>query len=130
MELKLQFPPTPEHAAQHAELMVPAAREVSGVLLDYSPESLLAVDGIIEKFRRDGVPADRIASTLFCFGCYVGEVFVRNAGARWRSTEGARSSSEGHNGRLGEPTYERSGCLTTSAGDEPIPASAGRFRQG
>lgn len=87
MELELQFPPTPEYADQLAELMVPAARKVSGVVLDYSPDSLTAVDGIIEQFRRDGVPAERIASTLFCFGCYVGEVFVRNAGACWRSTE-------------------------------------------
>ncbi len=87
MELKLQFPPTPEHAARHAELMVPAAKKVSGVVLDYSPDSLLAVDEIIGQFHRDGVPVERIASTLFCFGCYVGEVFVRNQGARWRSTD-------------------------------------------
>ncbi len=87
MEVKLKFPPTPEYADQLAELMVPAAQKVSGIVLDYSPDSLTAVDGIIDKFHRDNVPAERIASTLFCFGCYVGEVFVRNAGARWRPTE-------------------------------------------
>jgi hypothetical protein len=33
--------------------------------------------------RRDGVPADAVGGTLFGFGTYVGEVFVRNAGAHW-----------------------------------------------
>jgi hypothetical protein len=83
MNLNLRYPPTPEFAAQHAELVLAPAKSVSGVDLDYSPRSLAEVDKIIESMRQDGVDAEQIAETLFAFGCYVGEVFVRNNNARW-----------------------------------------------
>jgi hypothetical protein len=67
-----------------AEVVVPLAREVSQAVLDYSPDSLMDVDRILGGFHDDGVSTETVASTLFCFGCYVGEVFVRNAGAVWR----------------------------------------------
>jgi hypothetical protein len=43
------------------------------------------VDEIVEGFRQDGCKSDEIAETLFGFGCYVGEVFVRHAGGKWRN---------------------------------------------
>jgi len=87
MKLNLRFPPTPEYAEQHAEIMVQAAKEISGAELDFSPASLNAVDEIIEQMRQDGDTVEQIAETLFGFGCYVGEVFVRNKDAKWRLTE-------------------------------------------
>lgn len=87
MKLRLQFAPTPENAPRHAALCVEGAKAVSGVDLDYSPASLHLVDEIIEGFRRDGVSSQEVAETLFTFGCYVGEVFVRNAGGVWRNAE-------------------------------------------
>ncbi|HVJ83533.1 MAG TPA: hypothetical protein VNC50_20880, partial [Planctomycetia bacterium] len=50
-----------------------------------SVASLRAVDDIIEDLRQEGCTSDQMAETLFGFGCYVGEVFVRNAGGRWRN---------------------------------------------
>jgi hypothetical protein len=88
MELRLQYPPTPEAAPKHAELCVSAVKDIEEVELDYSVESLETLDGIIEKLRQEGVTSDKVAETLFTFGCYVGEVFVRNAGGRWCSPEG------------------------------------------
>lgn len=87
MQLRLRYPPTPEYAAQHADLCVQSARDVSGVVLDYSVESLELLDDIIEGFREDGVTANQVAETLFTFGCYVGEVFVRNCNGEWRNAE-------------------------------------------
>jgi hypothetical protein len=87
MELSLKFPPTPEYAAQHAELMIQPARDISGVDLDFSPGSLEAIDRIIDQMRLEGVRSDQVAETLFGFGCYVGEVFVRSNGACWRPTD-------------------------------------------
>ena len=78
MILRLNFPPTVDFAVKHAELVVESARKVSGVVLDFSPANLARVDEIIEGLRRDGVDADQIAETLFSFGCYLGEVLVRN----------------------------------------------------
>src|SRR5262249_44277577 len=70
-----------------AALAVSAALDVSGVVLDYSIGSLNRVDEILDDFRRRRVAVERIAETLFCFGCYVGEVFVRNAHGRWVDVE-------------------------------------------
>ncbi len=84
MQLRLKYPPTPQNAGALADLIVHAAREVSQVNLDYSPASLREVDQIIEGFRQDGVHLEQITETLFSFGCYVGEVFVRHAGGRWK----------------------------------------------
>jgi len=84
MNLNLSFPPAPEFASRHAELAVNAARKVDGVSLDYSVASLQALDDIIERLRGEGVSAEQIGATLFAFGCYVGEVFVRTVGGNWR----------------------------------------------
>lgn len=85
MNLKLMYPPTPEYASAFADDIVQAARNVSHVELDYSPESLGLVDRIIEGFRDDNLGTEQIGETLFGFGCYVGEVFVRNTGGVWRN---------------------------------------------
>jgi hypothetical protein len=47
-------------------------------------ESLEVIDRIIGDFREEGVEVEDVAATLFSFGCYVGEVFVRETGATWR----------------------------------------------
>ena len=86
MQLRLKYPPTVENAPKLAADMVASAAEISGVDLDYSVASLKAVDDIIEGMRQDGCTADQIGATLFGFGCYVGEVFVRHAGGQWRNT--------------------------------------------
>lgn len=85
--LNLKYEPVPEHAPAFAADIVDSSREVAGVRLDYTPDSLVAVDEILEGFRADGVTSNQVGETLFGFGCYVGEVFVRNAGGEWRRTE-------------------------------------------
>jgi membrane-anchored protein YejM (alkaline phosphatase superfamily) len=76
--------PIPENSPKFADIIVEQANEISNVDLDFSPESLREVDAIIENFKREKQNPDSISSTLFCFGCYVGEVFVRNSGGEWR----------------------------------------------
>ncbi len=68
-------------------MAVSAAKNIDKLDLDYSPESLKIVDDILARFHRDKVPADKIGATLFAFGCYVGEVFVRHFGGRWCKEE-------------------------------------------
>ena len=84
---RLKYPPTPEYAAKLAELMVEPARTESEIDLDFSVNSLKEVDRAIRRMRREGTDAGQIATTLFGFGCYVGEVFVRNGRGRWRLTQ-------------------------------------------
>lgn len=90
MELKLRYPPVPEHAHALAEQCVVAARRVSAIELDYTPESLLVVDIQLAKFRAEGVTSNQLGETLFCFGCYVGEVFARNLEGSWVETSKSR----------------------------------------
>jgi hypothetical protein len=87
VELRLKYPPVPEHAADLAETCVAAANQISGLVLDYSPGSLDLVDRQMDTFAADGHDSSVLASTLFAFGCYVGEVLVRNLGGRWVSVE-------------------------------------------
>lgn len=73
----------PENAAALSGKAVDAVRNVDGISLDYTPESLAKVDEVILRFRKDGQTMAEVGSTIFALGCYVGEVFVRNDGARW-----------------------------------------------
>jgi hypothetical protein len=83
MKLRLQHPPTPEFAAKHAQIAVEVSRDVDGINLDYSVDSLALVDRIIGAFHTEGLKTGQMGETCFTFGCYVGEVFVRTVGARW-----------------------------------------------
>src|SRR5690348_1578432 len=85
MQLRLKYPPTIENAPKFAADIVDSAAEISGVELDYSVASLDSVDEILEGLRQDGCTSEQVAETLFGFGCYVGEVMVRQANGRWRN---------------------------------------------
>lgn len=95
MELRLKYPPTPEHAEDLARVCVETAKRVSAMDLDYSPSSLVIVDRQLEKFRQDNLGSADIASTLFCFGCYVGEVLLRSLGGHWVRLEQSALSQHG-----------------------------------
>jgi hypothetical protein len=84
VRLNLKYDPTVANAPLFAADIAASAKDISGVDWDYSVESLKAVDDIIDGFHRDGLEPGQIGETLFGFGCYVGEVFVRNAGASWK----------------------------------------------
>ena len=77
----------PQNAARFAARIVLTTRELDGIDLDYSVGSLKLVDEILEaSSRHEGVTPLKIAATLFGYGCYVGEVIVRNnPGAHWSS---------------------------------------------
>lgn len=83
MQTLLRYPPLADYAARFAADTVVLVRGRIGVQLDYSPGSLRLVDRSIEGLRREGRPVAELAETLVGFGAYVGEVMVRQAGARW-----------------------------------------------
>jgi hypothetical protein len=58
------------------------------VILDHSVDSLRQIDGIIEDLRQDHKFED-VQPLLFSMGCYIGEVFVRHASAKWCTAESA-----------------------------------------
>jgi len=87
VDLRLKYEPTAANASLFAAEIAQSVFEVDRIDLDYRPGSLIDVDRIIEGLRSEGVTPDQIGETLFCFGCYVGEVFVRHAGGVWRATE-------------------------------------------
>jgi len=87
MKLHLKYEPVPPNAARFASDIAEIAKRIDGVELDYSPDSLRAVDDLIERFHAERLTPDQVGETLFGFGCYVGEVFVRTVGGRWRLAE-------------------------------------------
>ncbi len=78
-----QTGPTPEQAPKIAEIAVTMVQQVDGYQLDYSPESLKAVDRILLNLHNQGVSPQSIQKTVISLGCYVGEVMVRNLGYKW-----------------------------------------------
>lgn len=82
---ELKYDITPENASRFAGDIIASAQEIDGVTLDYSESSLQEVDRIIGRFHEQGLAVQDIAATVFGFGCYLGEVFVKNAGATWRA---------------------------------------------
>ncbi len=86
MKLRLRYPATPKNAHDHAELAVKVAADEFDTQLDYSPESLEILDVQIESLRDQGLDGEDAAEALFVFGCYVGEVMVRNLQGTWAST--------------------------------------------
>jgi hypothetical protein len=85
--LRLPLAPTPTNAAALAERAVSSARDVDGLTLDYSPSSLKEVEKVILGFRQSGLTMNEVGETVFVFGCYVGEVIVRNQGASWTAPD-------------------------------------------
>jgi len=90
VKIRLQYPATPENAREHARIAVTVAREEWETALDYTPFSLEALDAEIDSLRESGMDAEDVAEMLFVFGCYLGEVLVRNLGGAWVAT--ARSA--------------------------------------
>lgn len=87
MILRLRYPPTPEYAGKLAELIVQIACEKDGEVLDFTPDSLERVDALLSRFRDTGATVDNCTTTVFLFGCYLGEVLVRNCGGTWIDTD-------------------------------------------
>jgi hypothetical protein len=83
VELRLPFPPSPDHMADHADHLVAVVRRVDSVVLDYTVGSLATVDGLLGGFHDAGDDPNQMAETLFQFGAYIGEVIVRNAHGLW-----------------------------------------------
>lgn len=82
----MSLTPSTGNAAEIAAMAVPVVEENYGVALDYSPASLKRLDVIIDDLRRDQ-RFEALQTLLFSIGCYVGEVLVRHAGGRWRTTQ-------------------------------------------
>jgi len=66
-----------------SETIVDLFRDRINKVMDYSPESLKTIDDSFMEMREDGVTAKNSPVLLYSFGCYVGEVMVRNLNGRW-----------------------------------------------
>ncbi|MFF0478861.1 hypothetical protein [Streptomyces sp. NPDC004284] len=91
MQVHLNPPLEPGNAPWHAAAIVAAAADISGAELDYSPESIVLVEDIVDGFRAEGVTEADMAESLVAFGCYVGEILARHAGGAWQHSRATRS---------------------------------------
>ncbi|SEG91360.1 hypothetical protein SAMN05216223_12394 [Actinacidiphila yanglinensis] len=83
MPTHLTTPLEPGDAPRHAAAIVAAAADISGAELDYSADSLAAVEDIVDGFRAAGATGEDMVESLVAFGCYVGEMLNRQAGGTW-----------------------------------------------
>jgi hypothetical protein len=64
--------------------MVATVAKIDNKSLDFSVESLIWIDTALGGFHEEGVQTTDLAETLFGFGAYIGEVFIKNnPGAEW-----------------------------------------------
>jgi hypothetical protein len=78
-----RYPLSAASGPRFAADIVAVVREGGRVRLDYSPGSLATLDHVIEGIRRERPPRQAVSDILIGFGCYLGEVMVREAGAEW-----------------------------------------------
>jgi hypothetical protein len=79
-----QITPSPENAAQLASLAVQLTKDITSIDLDYSAGSLEHVDQLILGFRKEGHSIQSMEHTIISFGCYLGEVIIKNLGGQWK----------------------------------------------
>jgi metallophosphoesterase (TIGR00282 family) len=65
---------------------VALVRKKFGFQLNYDPPSLIVIDLLVDKIKETGATEHQASGLLLGLGCYVGEVFVRNARGSWRAT--------------------------------------------
>lgn len=82
----------PDKAKPLAEVAVKAMSQMHGIQLDYSPESLKSIDEAVLEWRKNGASTQTVNKTLIVFGCYVGEVIVRNLGYKWDNPDSKEMS--------------------------------------
>lgn len=114
--------PSPRTAPQFAERAVALVKQKFGFALPYNPPSLIVVDALVDKIKETGASEQQASGILFGLGCYVGEVFVRNAGASWRGT-----AEMGMAHVCGFPVVL---ALRSGEGCNPVGKVFGRFRDG
>ncbi|PSM42947.1 hypothetical protein C6Y14_12230 [Streptomyces dioscori] len=93
MHVHLNPPLEPSDAPQHAAAIVATAADISGADLDFSPESILLVEDILDGFRAEGVTSESMTESLIAFGCYIGEILTRHTGGVWRCDSTAHAES-------------------------------------
>ena len=96
MKFNRKYPPIAENGPRFASDIVVAARDISGVKLDYTVQSLVAADELIDRIRGDGAPIEAVGGTLFGFGAYLGQVMVGHGGMRWVDFDAEARAKFGH----------------------------------
>jgi hypothetical protein len=79
---------TAADARKYADRGVKLAADKLGVKLDFSVESLGRVDKVMTKWHDEGETSESMPTTVYAFGCYLGEVIIKNHGGAWRETAG------------------------------------------
>ena len=86
---------TAADAYRIAEQVVELMRDNTGVELDFSVESLARVDELLVGWHEGGSTSESMPKNVYLFGCYLGEVIIRNHGGRWRQTTGTAQEEAG-----------------------------------
>jgi len=113
---------TPDEARRMASQFVGMIERKFGLQLDYSPQTLLAVDAIVDKIKATGVSEESASGMIYAVGCYVGEVLVQHAAGEWCPTR-----ELGMEAVCSWPVVVR---LPSGAGVNPIGKAFKRFRNG
>jgi len=82
--IRLDIAPAVETAQGYSEDAVRNMQRMYGAVMDYSVDSLVAIDRVLSDWRKKGATADVAAKSLYAFGCYAGEVLQRQRPGHWQ----------------------------------------------
>jgi hypothetical protein len=107
---------------QLAERAVAFVERKFGLLLPYTPPSLILIDALVDKIKATGASEQQASGLLLGLGCYVGEVLVRHTRATWRLTAEMGMSKV--------CAFPMVVALPGAVGCDPIGKLLDRFRKG
>ncbi|QNK03298.1 hypothetical protein [Dyella telluris] len=83
MHFVVDIAPVVQTVRGYADDAIRTLRDVHGLSLDHSLESLAHVDDVLALSRDGGASTDAVTRALYAFGSYAGEVVREQEPARW-----------------------------------------------
>lgn len=98
MHFRIAMAPAIATVRSYADEAIRHMRDIYGVSLNHSLDSLAHVDKVLGLWRDGGASADVLTKSLFSFGSYAGEVLREQEPGRW--TEPPASEQDAWNDRF------------------------------
>lgn len=87
--INLPYLPTPQNVHVFAKQFVDFLKKIRNIELDFSAESLMVAEAVLQGFYSHKEPVDNNAVMIFSIGCYIGEVLIKKCGGKWLNASDA-----------------------------------------
>ena len=89
MHFRIDMAPAIPTVRDYADDAIRNMRDIYGLCLDHSLDSLAHVDYVLTRWREGGTQVSIMARSLYAFGSYAGEVLCEQEPGRWIQPPGS-----------------------------------------